>query len=324
MRKPVVFVLLVVTLLLSACGPAVRPAAGPVTEGGEVFAIALPRIVVDYDLQGNPSIEGLDLGYIDRLSGANLSGNLRLQAGYPQWMMRANVQHVEVRQAGNGVTVFVNGKPMPYVAWDDASLQKTTDLVGMMTGGQLNTSLIGRFMPIVRRLGVDTVMRFPRQPGVAEIPLADANATGNVVTKASGRPASALVQFEIKYDQNGVPAILGISAAELLANGISLGNSALSPQAIQTLQTGNVQSLELRGKEDGVFVYVNGEPLPNIAWDDTLLNNVADVYGQMNDQTVREVQVVKQLLPMVNKADLGVLIHFPVAPGKQPIAVKMH
>jgi hypothetical protein len=130
--------------------------------------------------------------------------------------------------------------------------------------------------------------------------------------------------FEVKYDANGVPAILGISADELNARGIRLGNYVLAPSAIQSLQAANVQSVELRGKEDGLYVYLNGDPLPNLVWDNTFLANAADVYGQMNDQSNAYVQAVKQLLPMVNKADLGVLIHFPVATTQQPIAVKMH
>jgi hypothetical protein len=332
MRKPVLFFLLVVMLVLSSCGPAVKPAAGPVTETGETFTIALPRVTVDYDLQGNPSVEGIDLKTLDGLLGGfgvpRLSDMLRLPSNmdYAGWMMRANIQHIEVRQAGNGLIVFVNSKPMPYVAWDDASLQKVSALTALYNGqpGQLDLQFLGRLMPIVRRLGMDLVLRFPKQDGATAIALTDPNSTAELATKTTGTPASVIVQFEVKYDANGVPAILGISADELNARGIKLGNYVLAPSAIQSLQAANVQSVELRGKEDGLYVYLNGDPLPNLVWDNTFLANAADVYGQMNDQSNAYVQAVKQLLPMVNKADLGVLIHFPVASTQQPIAVKMH
>jgi len=48
------------------------------------------------------------------------------------------------------------------------------------------------------------------------------------------------------------------------------------------------------------------------------------VYGQLNDPNQPTVQLVKALLPLVNKADVGILIHFPVAPGAVAIPAHMH
>jgi len=293
------------------------PATGPATAGGEVFTIALPRIEVAFDDQGSPSLAGVDMQTLASLTGFD-ARNLRLNKFYTDWMKNAGIQHIELRQGGDGIYVFVNGKPMPYLAWSDASLQRVTDLASLLNVP--NTEGLRKFLPIVRRLGLDMVLRFPHSG--TDVPLASPDAIKNIAVKPSGNAPSAVAQFELKYDQNGTPAVLGITPYDLAAMGVNLGATNLSPAAIEMLQKNNIQSLELRSKDDGVYVYVNGQPLPNIAWDDSLLTNVSQVYGQMNDQNQMIVKTIQQLLPLVNKADMGILVHFPVAPGKTVIPAK--
>ncbi len=343
MRKSLValFVLLIVSLVVTSCGPAVKSAA-TTTEGGEVFNVALPRIIIDLDKNGVPSIEGISTTDLASL-GVNFSQ--RVDPFYVNWMTNANIQHVEVRQAGNGLLLLVNGELMPFLGWSDQSLQQASMTAQVLTvlfsqtvaGQQVaftpNTAqsytssigLIGKFLPIVRRLGLDLVVRFPRQAGAQEIALSDPTKMADPKPVASGQPASYVVQFEMKYDKNGMPAVLGITPAELLSYGISLGPTNLSPDAVKTLQRYNVQNIELRGKEDGLYVYVNGVALPNIAWDNSMIANVAQVYGQMNDQTIPLVQnIATKIIPQANKADLAVLIHLPVGQGQAVIPAKIH
>lgn len=325
MRKPILFTLLIVTLLLSACGPAIKPATDAATGTGEMFTIALPRIVVDYDLQGNPKVEALDVTAVERLTGTKFGTYLRMPPAYVQWMQTANVQHIELRQAGQGVNILVNALPMPWVSWDDVSLAKTTAIAALITGpgNQVDLQFITRLVPIVRRLGLDLVLRFPRQAPAVEIPLSDPSAPAPPVAKRAAKAASYIVQFEVKYDANGIPAVLGVSAADLEARGIKLGNYRLDPAAIQRLQATNVQSLELRSKDNGFYAYINGDSLPNVVWDDTTLKNAAQVYGQMNDQRNQYVSFVTQMLPQVDQGDVAVLLHFPVAAGERPIAARI-
>jgi hypothetical protein len=296
-----------------------QPAAGPQTESGEVFTVALPRIEVAFDADGSPSILGLNMADLAKYTGMDASA-YKLPKFYVDWMTAANVQHIELRQTGNGVGLWVNGKAMPHIGWDDASLQKTSDLMAMLNVPR--TDMLRKFLPIVRRLGLDLVLRFPVAAGQAEIPLVDPNEAVKQAANPSTAPASAVVQFEIKYDDNGVPGILGISAADLAAMGIQ-APLAMSPAYLDLLKKNNIQNMELRGKADGLFLYINGEPLPNIVWDDTYLNNVADMYAQMNPQSPY-IGVAKTVLPMVSRGDIAIMVHFPVAEGQTPIAAKMH
>jgi len=296
-----------------------KPASDPMTDTGEVFMIALPRIVINFDANGSPSVLGLSLTDVGKYTGMNLS-TMQLNKFYIDWMMAADVQHLELRQTGNGIIMFVNGKAMPHLGWSDASLQQATDFAGLFN--VQNTGMIKKFLPIVRRLGLDLVLTFPRAEGVAEIPLIDPEAAVNTVAQPSSEPASAIVQFEVKYDENGVPGILGITAADLAAMGIS-APLALHPAYVALLQQNNIQTMELRGKSDGVFLYINGQPLPNIVWDDTFLNNAVGLYTQMNPQSPY-IDIAKTVVPLMNKADIAIMVHFPIAAGQTPIVAKMH
>ncbi len=334
MRKSVLVVLLVTALLVGACGPAMLPSGSETTAGGEIFTIALPRIIVDFDAQGDPSIEGINLAAIASLAGSDIS-NFRLNPYYINWMMAANVQHVELAQTGQGLVVLANGKLLPYVAWSDASLVSAANFVSALgeiltpppagsTSVVSSTDLIAKLLPVVRRLGLDVALRFPRRPGVAEIPLADpAQFTNLKPAAAQTAPASVVVHFEIKYDATGAPGILGIAPSELRPNGASLLPTNLSPSSISVLQTHNIQYIELRSRADGLFIFVDGVPLPNIAWDDNLLTNASSMYQQMNDQSVPIVPAIAQMLPLIDKGDVAVLIHFPVPPGVAVIPARL-
>jgi hypothetical protein len=301
------------------------PATDSKTPSGEIFLLALPRIVIDFDADGNPGTLGMKLEDAGRLFGADMSG-MRLNKYYVDWMTAANVQHIEMRQTGDGLALLANGQPLPHVAWDDASLQQASDLAALFNVDSQSLALVKKLLPIMRRLGLDVVAKFPLRPDAKAIALADP-AVVMAKAKPEQAPATAIVQFEIKYDEHGVPAILGISAQDLLALGIE-APLALHMDYVRSLQARNIQHLELRTKPDGLFLYVNGNPLPNLVWDNALLTSAADVYGQMNpggsDQEKQAVGFVKQFIPTLDNMDIAILVHFPLAAGAQPIPAKIH
>ncbi len=326
MRKSVWVVLAIVSLVLAACGPAMQPAASPQTESGEVFTVALPQLVVNFDKNGNPSVLGIDAATLARYGVALPVGGIGPAAAAQ--MTANNIQHIEMRQTGNGVVVFVNAMPMPYLAWSDASLQELTDLTGLLGVSSPNAevmNLVRKLLPAVRRIGLDLVLAFPKADNAAAIQLANPQEVVQAVAEPSTQPASAVVQFEIKYNDNGVPGILGITASDLAALGLN-APLALAPSVTAALQANNIQNMELRSKGDGIFVYVNGNPLPNIAWDQKLLGNAVDLWLQLNPGVGSYVPVdlVKQVAPSIASADIAVLVHFPVAAGQTPIVAQMH
>jgi hypothetical protein len=98
---------------------------------------------------------------------------------------------------------------------------------------------------------------------------------------------------------------------------------AMAPSVIASLQQNNIQYMELRSKPDGIFIYANGQPLPNLTWDNTMLLNAADLYGQMNP-TSPYVAAIKQFVPAINNLNIDLLLHFPVAEGAEQLKVEAH
>lgn len=319
MRKSVLAVLLIIGILVAGCGPAMVPTAAPQTESGETFVIALPRVVVTFDADGKPGVEDLALEDIAATLGMPIDLSVyRIDPFYVNWMTTTGIQHIELRQTGNSLALLVNGIPMPHVNWSDASLTQTADLAPMFN---LQGDILKKFVPMVTRLGVAVVLKFPADG--AAIPYASDEVAATAAMPASD-PTAALAHFEIKYSDQGVPAILGISAQDLQAMGIN-APLALAPSYIAMLQANNVQNLQLKSKNDGLYVYVNGIGLPNVVWDKTMLGSATEVWAQMNPGVASNyVELINEFAPLISNADVSVMVHFPVAAGATAIPAVMH
>lgn len=321
--RSVVLALAIVGLLLAGCGPAIMPAAAPEAENGEKFVIALPQIVVVYGEDGTPSLEGIDVQTIARSVGYNVDlSAYRMDPTYINWMKTANIQHVELRQTGTGLAMMVNGKLMPHVSWQDGSLESAGNFVKML-GPQYEQlgNLVSKLAPIAKRLGLSIVVKFPVTEGTEAVALASDDVVMATPVPASGE-ASAVMQFEIKYDDQGVPSIMGISARDLADAGIN-APLALHPYYIQQAEANNIQYLQLRSKGDGLYLYVNGMPLPGVAWDQVMLQNTLEAAEQMYAHLPIDWNMISQLVPLLSNTDVSILIHLPRAEGVEAIEVKM-
>ncbi len=130
MRKAVwVPVVLVIVLLLSGCGAAQPPTTS--SQGGGTFMLALPRVVVDLDQNGNPGVFGLNAAQIGAFLGSDLAA-MKVDPKMVKQMMDTNVQHIEMRQVGDALVLLVNGKPMPHIGWSDQTLQTAMSVAGAL------------------------------------------------------------------------------------------------------------------------------------------------------------------------------------------------
>lgn len=322
MRR-VVVMLTIVGLLLAGCGPAIVPANAPDGPDGEKFVVALPRLVITFDDNGTPGFEGLPVEQIARSVGYPLDlSAYRIDPAYVNWMKTSNIQHVEMRQTGSGLALLVNGKLMPHIEWQDGSLEAAGGFVSMLGPqyAQLG-SLVEKLAPIAKRLGLSIVLKFPVPSGAEAVALAGDDVVLATPVPAAG-PASAMVQFEIKYDDQGVPSIMGISARDLANAGIN-APLALHPYYIQAAQLNNIQFLQLRSKGDGLHLYLNGMPLPALAWDQVMLQNTLDTAQRMYANMGIDWNIINQLVPLLSNTDVSILIHLPLGPNQTAIPVKM-
>ncbi len=182
--------------------------------------------------------------------------------------------------------------------------------------------MLKAFLPFVRRTGIGLVLMFPKQEGVAAIPVRDPGAVPQVA--ATEIAPSIIARAEIAYDNDGVPSLLGISSRDLSnMTGMDLRMVELPPALIAQMKALNIQHIELRTRSNGIWVYINGMELPHLAWDDVLLTDTASLYAQMNPGSPF-IELVNFLLPALAQADVDLLIRFPVAEGAKVIPAEMH
>jgi hypothetical protein len=79
----------------------------------------------------------------------------------------------------------------------------------------------------------------------------------------------------------------------------------------------------MRTKPDGMYLYVNGEPLPRVIWDTKLLANLVAVYSKISPDAPM-LPLIQAIVPYRELADIDIMMHFPLASGAQAIPAQMH
>lgn len=302
----VVVLVMIAALMLSACGAATVPTTDETTESGQRFLISLPRLVVDIDEQGKASVNGLSIERVNQLLPAGVElPDLGVNPFYVDWMTNTNIQHLEFTSTEDGVFVFANGEPLPYLAWDGESLANLGTVAGIANLPYGN--LITRLVPIVQRTGLDIVLRFPEQAGAGEIPVRDPAVAPEAMQPATEEVAPSLItRIDVNYDANGVPTIAGISSRDLAEAGVFLPIE-LTPETLAQLKANDVKELRFVSGPTGVFITVNGKALPQIAWNSALLGKSADLYAQMNPDSPY-IALAKLLLPELANLDVDLRV----------------
>jgi hypothetical protein len=315
-RSPV-WLLLVVALLLAGCGSgAAVQTAETGTAGGEIFQVALPRLVVDVDAEGNPSVLGINPSLL-QFFGVDTSA-MKVPPETVQQMVDAGIQHIEIASVGDRIMFFVNGKPMPHLGWSAESLPRALDVADVFMDVQ-NSQMIRQLLPLITRLGLDVVLRFPRGDA-AEITMIDANEAKQFQPTPNTDPAGMIIKFEAKFDEQGRPGLLGLSADDLATMGV---NFALPADTLARVQANNLQTVEFQTDPAGAIIYTNGEPLPTLNWDTQLLANLMEVVRSLAKDS-ELLPLLEQVVPYLDRADVGIMVHFPIAAGQEPIPATMH
>lgn len=319
MRQRLWVSVVVLVVILAGCGgQAAQPTTGPTTSSGELFQIALPRLVVDVDAEGNPSILGISPALLSAF-GVDVAG-FKLPKDLVDQFTKAGVQHLEITSVGDRLMFFANGKPLPHLGWSQDSMNRMLALLNTLKVE--NAGTIQRILPLITRLGLDVVLRFPRAAGEAEIPFVDTATVRSFQPTVTADPPSAVAKFEVRFDDQGRAGMMTLSPDDLAALGMG-SLVKLSPDALTNLKGGDIQNMEIRTKPDGAYIYVNNEPLPRLIWDTQLLANAMELYAKLSPDA-QLLPLMQQLAPYLDRADLGILLRFPKAADKADIPAELH
>lgn len=310
---------LIVAMLVPG-GVYAAPAARPLAQEGEpAFQLELPRIVVTIDEQGFPSVFGLSVGDIQNMTGMDMS-MARVPDQLMQMLAAAGVQHIEVVINGDGLFLFVNGQPLPYLEWDQ---ERLNTLVSALQAFQVpNAPLIGRFVPFMQYISISLAVKFPLPEGASEIPLRDTDEFFLVDAQAAaGEVETVSLKFiaHVDVDADGVPSILGVSTRQIQEDtGIDLSTAVVPANLMAQLNAGGVQHVQVQTMPDGLYLYMNGQALPRLAWDGAHLQTLADLVPKlMADQPW--APLAGQALAKAQAADIRLAVRFPVPAGAQEL-----
>lgn len=280
----ILVVALIVSLFLGACGGG--------TSGSTWFNV--PSIVLRMQPDGTARVFGFNVGYV-------------VDPALIQTLQSAAVQEAEVRIGYHGILIYFNGEPLPYVTWDQSSLETLQELARNQTMMALDDYMID-LLPWLRRIGLGVVLDLPLAQGVAEL---DIPRWSGETTFAQETPESGIGPITIGslvFDESGQALIEGIPASTLeQALGITL--PSLDANTLAMLQQLNVDSVRVTTTPNGINFFWNEEQLPSLAYDSRSLANTTRYAGPLvGDPEL--MGTLEQVLPVLQGLDLNVVVSF--------------
>ncbi len=312
--------LAILTVAVAGCAPRMGGGETAAAAADGALVIDLPAIVIDFNDAGQASIGGVPAADLGAALGAPLDG-LALSADQIQMLTGANIQHVQINNGATGIEILVNGQAIPSITWDADSLATTNEVFAML--GEDSMGAIGDLLPLVSNLGAGVMLNFPPAQGADLIPAdgsGDASATAAASAQsdflaAAGSPAR--INLPINYNADGTFSIGSMSAEALsLSLGLPLESLTLTQDRIDRYMAMGLKTFTVATDTDGIHMTLNGQDLPYIGWGDgklaygLQLAAQAGMLGDGGDSTAM-VDLVQQLLPMIQTAEVTVNVTFP-------------
>ncbi len=316
--------LLVAMLVLSGCAP--RAGAGSsaaLAKDPTELVIDLPALVVDINADGSPSIGNVPVAELGALAGADLS-TLAVPKEWVDYMVAGNIQHIQVDNKADGLLLLVNGQPIPSLVWDGESLQTTAEVLN--TFG-VAIPMAEKVLPLVQRLGIGVIVRFPVPEGAEIIPFyVEGDDTAAMAAKKAQEEFLAAVgvppriNLPVFYNADGSFTLGDLTDAEWSAlTGAPVYALRLNPQLVQSLAERGVKSLTISTDAEGIHIMVNGKALPTLTWGNGELQHLLNVADQMNlwelvapGMNMGDIlATVHELLPVIQTTDFDLHVFLP-------------
>jgi hypothetical protein len=305
--RPRLLLALVAALLLVGCG-----------SQDSQFRIVLPRIIVDIDQDGNPSVAGISP---IALSVFGIDPNqFRLPKDTVDQLVDSNLQHAELLFRNDGLYWWANGKPLVPLTWDDQSFGTTTDLLNKFVkldptaSGLMNNVLL----PGARASEQNIVIRFPLKAGESAIPIREMG--GPVPEPGQPVDPGAVVRLHLSFNEQGEPSFRDVPIKELgTLFGADLSAASLPPDVVKQLTDAGIQHITIRTTPEGIKLWSNDQPLPTLRWGEDTLNSTAETVASLKLIDPAIAAVVKQFVPYLNTVDANLVLRFPTTAAPIPL-----
>lgn len=318
-------VLLISMLALAGCGgndeePAPETAKKP---------FLLPRVTVNIAEDGSPKLFGIPVSKVADVLGQDPAA-FSLPAETLQMLEGADIQSVELVIRGEGIVPFINGKALPYIELDQETRDNLGTLLTLAGVDDVTASRLQKLLTndIVSKLGIPLVVRFPVRAGATEAPLRDKDTLPLVNTEQERAAVTApllIAHVDVALDAAGVPTIAGYSlpeyqnAFQVAGIPLDLSSARLDPAVVASLAAADIQIVQAETEPEGLYLYLNGSTLPNVAWDQERIDNALALYSQLEPDSPY-LPILRFLAPYIQPADMELALFLPTQAGGQQAA----
>jgi hypothetical protein len=95
----------------------------------------------------------------------------------------------------------------------------------------------------------------------------------------------------------------------LTALGVDLSSASISADTVQKLVDNGIQTVQLDNRRDGLYIYVNGEAMPTLVWEEQSLGSLVNVLGTLGT----DLGEAGKLLSILPDLGIGLVLRFPGA-----------
>jgi hypothetical protein len=118
------------------------------------------------------------------------------------------------------------------------------------------------------------------------------------------------INLDVAADGKITPAEGPLSQA-LPALGVDLANLSMSAETVQKLTDAGVKHLQIENLPEGMYLFMNGEPLPTLVWDQDSLASLATLLPTLGV----DLGSAGKLLPLLPNLGFGVVLRLPGGTG---------
>lgn len=312
---------LITALLLAGCGGREEE-----PEPEAKTPLLLPRFTVSLNDEGVPTVLGISLARLGSLLRQDFSG-LSVDPATVQLLKSADIQNIEAVATADGIYLYVNGEPVPYLALDEETRQNVGELLGLVGVEDGTANVVQNLLnnDIIGRIGVPVVIKLPVAPGASEAELRDSKTLPRVDTdqaRAGVAEKVLILHLDVALDDAGVPTLAGTSitdfqgALQEAGLPVDLSSVKVDPATIASLKASNILLLQVETEPEGLYLNVNGQRLPRVAWDDERLENALALYASLEPDSPY-LPLLQFFLPYIQPADVELGLTLPLQPGEQ-------
>lgn len=120
----------------------------------------------------------------------------------------------------------------------------------------------------------------------------------------------------VEYDAEGQASLLGMPVGELgQALGADLSALSLGKETIDKFTAAKIQHLQINNQPNVLRIYMNGQPLPAIIWNEEAMNALAETLTGMGT----DASMLSTLTPLLPNLGVGLALKMPAPSGQNEI-----